>query len=109
MADTLILTDTQKCALAITPVDVKNNPAPVEGVPVWASSDEGAVAVDVAADGMSAVVRAVGPLTPGVQISVSADADLGEGVVPVVGLLNVQVVASQAVSVAISAGAPEEQ
>jgi len=103
---TLVLTDVQKCALGAAFVDAKENPASVEGVPVWAVSDASILTVAAAADGVSAVITAIGPLGPS-QVSVTADADLGEGVVPVVGVLDVIVAASQAVSAAISAGAPE--
>lgn len=58
-------------------------PAMVDGVPVWASSDPTVLAVTPAADGMSAVVDTVTPGTA--RISISADADLGSGVVPITG------------------------
>ena len=43
------------------------------------------------------------------QISVTADADLGEGVTPIVGTLSIDVVGGQAVSINIVAGTPAEQ
>jgi hypothetical protein len=58
--------------------------APVDGVPVWASSDETVVSLTVAADGMSAVAPAVAPGTA--RITVTADADLGAGVVTITGV-----------------------
>lgn len=77
-------------------VDAKGNPAQVEGAPVWSSSDPSIVDVVPSVDGFSATV------TPGAvgvaQIKVEADADLGAGVVPVVGLVDVEVVAGQAVA-----------
>lgn len=69
-------------ALAIT--DAKGRAAPVDGVPVWASSDETVLSVVAAADGMSAIVSSVGAGTA--RISVSADADLGAGVVEITGV-----------------------
>lgn len=100
-----ILSDIQKVALSITPVDGAGNPAPVEGV-VWASSNEAVLTVVAAEDGLSAVVTAVGPLGQA-QVSVKADAQIGEGVVELTGVLDVDVVASQAVSLAVTAGTPE--
>jgi hypothetical protein len=106
----LILTATQQCQLSIAVVDAKGNPAPVEGIPEWASSEPAFATVTPAADGMSALVKAVGPITTApVQVNVTADADLGAGTTPIVGLLEVSVVAGQAVSVGITAGTPEEQ
>lgn len=111
MADgTLVMTDTQQAALTFKVEDAKGNPAKVEGSPEWNSSDTTKVTVSPSADGQSATIKAVGPLTEtNVQISVTADADLGTGSKPIVGLLDVQIVAGEAVTVAISAGTPEEQ
>lgn len=102
---TLILTDEQKVALAVAFTDKMGNPASVEGAPAWASSDP-CVEVTAAADGFSAVATTTGPLGTA-QVSVTADADLGEGVVPIVGTLDIQVVAAMAANVGITAGAPE--
>ncbi|MEI7591530.1 MAG: hypothetical protein WCJ49_09535 [Deltaproteobacteria bacterium] len=102
---TFLLTDVQKVALAITPVDGAGNPAPVEGV-IWSSTNPDVLAVVAAEDGLSAVATAVGPLGTA-QVSVVADAQIGEGVVELTGVLDVQVVASQAVSLGVVAGIPE--
>lgn len=52
--------------------------APVDGVPVWASSDSTVIDVVAAADGMSAVAACV---APGVaRLTATADADMGAGV-----------------------------
>ena len=104
----LTLTDVQKCALSIQPVDAKGNPAPVDGIPAWTVSDAALLTLQTAADGLSATVLAVGPLGNG-QVTVTADADLGAGVVNIQGILDVTVVASQATTLAISAGTPENQ
>ena len=104
----LLITDSQKCALAIAIVDRKGNPASVDGVPAWSSSDATLLTVEAGADGLSAVVTAVGPLGTA-QVNVTADADLGGGVKPIAGVLDVQVVGGEAASVNISAGTPEEQ
>jgi hypothetical protein len=58
-------------------------PAPVDGVPVWASSDETVLLVVAADDGMSAVVSTVATGTA--RITVNADADIGDGVQGIIG------------------------
>jgi hypothetical protein len=103
-----VLIDDQKVALSIAPVDAKGNPAAVDGAPAWASSDETVLTVAASADGLSATVTAVGKLGAA-QISVTADADMGAGTVPIAGVLDVSVVAGQAVSLSISTGTPEAQ
>ncbi len=69
--------------LTITKAD--GTAAPVDGVPVWASSDSTVLAVTPAADGMSAVVDTVAPGRPA-RVTVSADADLGSGVHTITGV-----------------------
>jgi len=61
------------------------DPAPVEGAPIWASSDETVLSVDASADGLTASVNTVAPGGPA-RITVTADADLGEGVVTITGV-----------------------
>src|SRR5262249_46251896 len=68
--------------LSIT--NAAGDPAPVEGAPVWASSDETVLSVQPANDGMSAVVLTVAPGTG--RVTVSADADVGEGVNTITGV-----------------------
>lgn len=102
----LILTDIQKVTLSISPRSAVGNPAPVDGVPVWQVSDSSVLEVTTAEDGFSAVAVTTGKL--GVcQVSVSADADIGEGVQTITGVLDVEVKASAAVNLDISAGTPE--
>jgi len=103
----IILTDEQKVTLSVAFKTAAGNPAVVDGVPVWASSDPAIVSLEVAADGMSAVATTVGPLGT-VQVSVVADADLDEGETrEVTGTLDIEVKASEAVTVGIAAGTPE--
>lgn len=102
----LILTDIQKVSLSISPKSAAGNPAAVDGVPVWQVSDENVLSLQTAEDGMSAVVSTTGQLGTA-QVSVSADADLGEGVQTITGVLDVEVKASAAVTLDISAGVPE--
>ena len=104
----LVLTDAQKVTLSITPVDAKGNPAPVDGIPEWSSSDASVIVVEPSSDGMSAVATAAGPLGTA-QVNVTADADLGAGVTSITGTLDIQVTGSEAVAISITAGTPEPQ
>jgi len=103
----LVLTVTQEADLAVVAFDARGNPAQV-AEPRWSSSDESVLGVVQSQDGMSAVVRAAGP-TGNAQVVFRCDADLGEGVVELMGTLDVEVVAGQAVSVSVVASAPREQ
>ena len=103
----LTLTSVQQSKLSISAVDAKGNPAPVENV-VYETSDLQIIVVGVNPnDETKAVVaaRTVGTA----QVTVTADADIGEGVKELMGLLDVEVVAAEAVALAIEAGVPEDQ
>ncbi len=106
--ESISMTNSQQATATIQPVDKRNQPAPVDGVPVWASSDETIVTVTPAADGMSAVVAAVGPLGAA-KVSVTADADLGAGVSSIFGTLDVTITQGQAVGINITLGDATEQ
>lgn len=90
------LPDDQTANAAVAYVDTKNQPAKVDGAPMWSSSDDNVLTVAAASDGMSAVVTPVNVGTA--QVKVEADADLGAGLVPIVSLVDVDVVAGQAVA-----------
>jgi hypothetical protein len=104
----LILTDAQEVDLAIKPLDRKGKPAQVDGIPEWTSSDPTIAKVTPLEDGLSAVVAATDNLGS-VQIRVTADADLGEGVEPITGTLDLEIAGGKAVSLGIIAGTPREQ
>lgn len=101
------LTDIQKVSLAISAVSAAGNPAPIENA-VWASSDESILLVEAAPDGLSAVATTVGPLG-NAQVQVSADARIGEGEVPLQGILDVEVISSEAAALSIAPGVPESR
>jgi len=88
-------------------VDAKGNPAAVDGDPVWSSSDTAIATVTVdAANAFKAKVTPVGP-SGNVQVKVEADADLGSGVTELITLMDVTMVAGQAVAGTITpVGAP---
>lgn len=102
-----ILTDTQQFTLTLKPLTANKKPAPVEaGSVIWTGPNF--VEITPSADGMSALIKA---LTVGANdnISASADADLGAGVVTISGTYEVSVIASQAQTLGFEASEPEEQ
>lgn len=104
----LQMTYTQKAPVSLVIKDAKGKPARVDGIPEWSSSDDAVATVeDVAADGMSATI--VGKDTGVCQVNVSADADLGTGVKPINGFLDVNINPGEAVTVELQAGTPVEQ
>ena len=102
----ITLTDLQKVSCSIKPVDAMGNPAQVDGVPEWSVSDSAMLTVVPSSDGLTAVVSTVGPIGTA-QVTVTADADLGEGLVSISGVLDVTITGSQATSLSITAGTPE--
>ena len=104
----LILTEDQKIGLSIAPKSKKGNPAKLDGVPVWESSDAAILGVTAAADGLSASVAAAGALGTA-QVSVRGDADLGAGVREIIGMIDVEVVGGEATIIEIATGSPEPQ
>ena len=60
-------------------------PAKVDGVPVWASSDETVLTVTPDADGMGFMVAIIAPGGPA-RVVVTGDADRGEGTEPITGV-----------------------
>lgn len=97
-------------SISITKAD--GSPATVDGVPVWASSDETVLTVTASADGMSAVVSTVAAGGPA-RVSVSADADLGAGTLTITGVSeDITVVVDprdQASQITIVLGAPVDK
>ena len=79
-------------------VDGHGNPAMVDGPVQWASSDTTiAEVIADTSDSQNAMVQAKGVVGQ-VQISVTADADLGVGVRNIVTLMDVSVIAGEAVA-----------
>lgn len=105
----LTLTAVQRCLVSVSAVDAKGNPAEVQD-PTYSVSDDTILRVDKPASlegkpGQGYVV-AVGPVGHA-QLVVKGDADLGEGVKEIQGILEVEVVAAEAVAVQITPGEPE--
>ena|SRR5215475_3795122 len=107
----ITITDSQQFVLAAQGVDKKGKPTELDGAVAFISSDPNLL-VATPIDNLSATIT-VGPLT-GVtlpvtaQITAEGDADLGAGVVPVLGVLDVTIVAGQAVNISLTPGTPTE-
>ena len=104
----LVLTDSQFVTLNVTPVTKAGNSATIDGAPKWSVSDESVLTLEVSEDGLSCKAVTTGKLGDA-QVNVVADADMGEGVVEITGVLEVSVKAGAAASVAVTAGTPEEK
>lgn len=104
-----LTTDQYYPSVVLTITDSKGRPAPVDGVPVWASSDETVIRVTPDATGMMASVDTVAPGTA--RVTVSADADLGAGTVTITGVSEDIDVTSGNVAavVSLSLGAPADK
>ena len=100
------MNEAQKIKITLNPVNAKGAAAKVDGVPAWTVGSGDATLV-VADDGMSADIVSGTPGTS--QVSVIADADLGQGNKPISDLVNVTVTALEAVSLNLSAGEPVDK
>lgn len=102
------LTDSQQVTLSVAFTDKRGQPAPIDGLPSWGVDNSDVLAITPAADGMSALVAAVGPLGSG-MVSVTADSAPGDPVVTFAGTLQIDVTAGPATVANITPGTPEEQ
>lgn len=102
------LEDGQQVPLSVAFLDKHGHPATVDGAPEWFVDNSEVLALEPAADGMSCLIKAVGPIGTA-TVSMKADADLGDGVKELVGLFEVEVTAGQATTVVITPGTPTEQ
>lgn len=101
-----ILRDSQQAELSYTATSKRGNATTVADA-AWSSSDESIATVTANSAG-GATVKAVGP-TGTATITLTGDADLGEGVKPVRGVLDVEVVAGDAAVFNITVAEPTEQ
>lgn len=92
---------TKKAKVSVKFKDAAGFQAKVDGKPEWLVSDAAKASLVVAEDGMSAEVQALD--VGSFMLSLSADADLGEGIKPILGSLAFDVTAGEAVSVELVA------
>ncbi len=81
----------------------------LDGVPAWASTDNTKVSVAPAADGLSALIVAVGSPEDTATITATADADLGEGVREVTTTGDVSIIGGDVATSNMNFGAPVPQ
>lgn len=108
----LKLADNQDCPFEVFPVDVKGAPAEVQS-PVFTSSDEALFTVLPAPDGnpLGGIVHAVaaaGKIGAGL-LTLTGDADTGEGVSPIIATADVIIGGSRAAVMEIKFGTPVDQ
>lgn len=100
----LSITTEEQVLVRIAPKTANGRPAKVDGAPVWAVGT-GEATITPSEDGLSCLI--VSGENPGnSEISVSADADLGEGVEPISDLIELAVTGVKAVSLGLTAEAP---
>jgi hypothetical protein len=105
----LVLTATQMCSLEVRITDRAGNPASVQNA-AWTSSEPETITVEPGTGNpLIATVKAMGPVDEASMVKFEADADLGEGVEPIIATLDVIVTAGKAMVVEIVAGTPTEQ
>lgn len=92
----------EKLELAVKFLDVNENQAKVDGIPQWAITGAELGTLTVADDGMSAVFLP-GTMLGACKIQCKADADLSEGAKEIIGEMDVEIVAGEAVKVALNA------
>ena len=90
--------------------DKKGNPAPIDEStpPEWFSTNTDLGTVTPSADGKTATLSAVGPLGT-FQVNGKVDLDTTAGVKEGIGVLDVEIIAGDAVAVEIVPGEPTEQ
>jgi hypothetical protein len=87
--------------------DDSGNSAAVDGVPVWSLDDPSVFTLVAAEDGLSAVLQGTGETVGATTVlTLTADADLGEGVVHVTVSEDVQLVSGQATTASFGFGEP---
>ena len=99
---------THEVNLSVEFRDRRGNPATAQGPLEWSTDNVDLLALTPSDDGLACQVSAVGPLGMAV-VTLQADADLGEGVVHIVGSMEVTVTAGTAVVVELTADTPVEQ
>jgi hypothetical protein len=98
----ITITNEEKVQVTLAPTTAAGNAATLDGVPTW-KVIEGDATLEVAEDGMSAFLVS-GAADTNSKIEVSADADLGEGVVSLVDTVDLAVVLASASALGMVVG-----
>jgi len=92
------LPNDKQVAVQVSYVDAKGNPTEVDGDVTWETSDDNLVMVESnVADTTQATITPVGQIGQ-VQVSCTADADLGSGIRTIVTTMDITIVAGEAVA-----------
>ncbi len=112
------MTDSQFTVLTPRFLDKNGNPAKVDGSPEYSTDNTDLLSLEpgtlnddgtfTIGGGISCRVSAVGPLGSA-SVTMKADADLGEGQIPLFGTAAITIDAGQATNVELSATEPKEQ
>lgn len=98
----------QEVPVSVRFLDDHGRVVAVDGAPVWEAGDANLVDLDVAADGLSCIVRSrdrAGRTT----LTVRADAQIGADVREIQGVLDLEVTESGAVTVEFNVGEPRDR
>lgn len=90
----ITITNEEKVKVTLAPTTAAGNPAILDGVPTWLVT-EGDASLEVSEDGLSAFLVS-GNADVNSKITVSADADLGEGIMTLSDVIDLAVVSAQA-------------
>jgi len=100
----ITITNEEKVQVTLAPTTAAGNPATLDGAPVWTVT-EGDATLDVAVDGLSAFLIS-GAANTNSKITVTADADLGEGVVTLTDTIDLAVVLASANALGLVVATP---
>lgn len=100
----ITITNEEKVQVTLAPTTAAGNPATLDGLPTWTVL-EGDATLEVAEDGLSAFLVS-GAADVNSKIEVTADADLGEGVVSLVDVIDLAVVPASASVLGLVVAAP---
>jgi hypothetical protein len=92
------LPDDKQAKVQVAYVDAKGHAASVDGDVTWSSSNEGVALVQVDPADSTIATVVPGDQLGQVQVTATADADLGAGVTELVTLMDVEVIGGQAVA-----------
>lgn len=99
------LQDTHQVSLSVAFKDAHGHDARVDGIPEWLVDNPAVLQLSPGPTGMDCLVQPLGPLG-NAKVSVKADADLGNGMKPIIGVLDITVTGGEAVLVEITPGQP---
>jgi hypothetical protein len=97
----------QKFTCSVEFQDQAGNVATVDEPPEWSVDPDGILTLEPSEDGLSVVVKSE-TKAGSAQVLCKADADLGEGVTEITGMLSVTVLPGDAVTVTLNPGAVED-